>query len=78
MLVQEGLECPTKDEFDHFDKDKNGVLTWSEWVSFQEWGQSKKWIDDVFWYIVNLDLNLKYIYIDCLELLELLYVLWSP
>ena len=62
MLVQEGLECPTKDEFDHFDQDKNGVLTWSEWVSFQEWGQAKNWIDDVFWYIMNLDLNLKYMY----------------
>ena len=34
-LVQEGLECPTKDDFDHFDQDKNGVLTWSEWVSYQ-------------------------------------------
>ena len=34
-LVQEGFECPKKEDFDHFDQDKNGVLTWSEWVSYQ-------------------------------------------
>ena len=23
--------CPTKDDFDFFDADGNGILTWSEW-----------------------------------------------
>ena len=35
-LAQEGLECPTKDDFNRFDQDKNGVLIWYEWVSHQE------------------------------------------
>merc|ERR1712020_32663 len=27
--------CPTKEDFDHFDVDKDGILTWQEWESTQ-------------------------------------------
>merc|ERR1711971_273113 len=27
------INCPTRDDFDFFDVDGNGILTWSEWKS---------------------------------------------
>ena len=30
------FDCPTKADFDFFDADGNGILTWSEWKSLHE------------------------------------------
>merc|ERR1712051_913326 len=30
------FDCPTRSDFDFFDADKDGVLTWSEWESLHE------------------------------------------
>merc|ERR1711971_1265 len=27
------IHCPTRSEFDEFDEDNNGILTWDEWKS---------------------------------------------
>ena len=27
------IHCPAKSEFDEFDEDNNGILTWDEWQS---------------------------------------------
>ena len=25
------INCPSQEDFEYFDNDKNGILTWSEW-----------------------------------------------
>ena len=35
-LTEQGLVCPTKDDFAYFDQDKNGILTWTEWMFLHE------------------------------------------
>ena len=30
------VSCPTKDKFDFFDENKDGILTWEEYVSTME------------------------------------------
>ena len=34
LIKDVGLVCPTEDNFDEFDSDKNGIITWSEWIPF--------------------------------------------
>ena len=30
------ITCPDKKEFDSYDSDENGIVTWSEWISKAE------------------------------------------
>ena len=31
------INCPSQEDFEYFDDDKNGILTWSEWKSKSDW-----------------------------------------